>query len=261
MKASGGMLEMTNELKLSYETVKELKKYGGESLVTIIQAILGDPIAIANVPSLIKNSPFFISNSVFMMKYEKMLNGIYYDSVDKISISCKLFGEDNKERVDNAIRAITIIDKIDTMTKIEYLLNANRSFGNGCISKEQLFRIANALVNTLGEDLEYLKIHATDETLIGNENVHSLVNIGAVILAGIDSNTDVEKQMYVVTEFGRVIDRYALSVMDDERQKYYQKKSNKQHTFDTGMEQISTEKTNEIVKRAAEEAKPKWNEF
>ena len=116
-------------------------------------------------------------------------------------------------------------------------------------------------MNTLGEDLEYLKIHATDEELIGNENVHSLVNIGAVILAGIDSNTDVEKQMYVVTEFGRVIDRYALSVMDDERQKYYQKKFNKQHTFDTGMEQISTEKTNEIVKRAAEEARLKWNSF
>ena len=121
---------------------------------------MGDPTAIANVPTLVKNAPIFIRNSVFMMKYEKFLNGIYSDSADKITISCKLFGEDNKERVDNAIRVLTLLDKIDSFTKIEYLLNANRSFGNGVISREQLFRIASALANTLGEDIEYLKNHA-----------------------------------------------------------------------------------------------------
>ncbi len=244
--------------KLSNETLSELKKYGGESFATIIQALLGDPIAIANVPALVKNAPFFISNAVFMMKYEKLLNGIYYDSGDKITISCELFGEDNKERVDNAIRALTLIDKIDTMTKIEYLLNANRSFGNGCISREQLFRIANAFANTLSEDLEYLKNHAIDDELIGNDNVHSLANVGAVILGGIDGDEDVEKQTYVVTQFGRVIDQYALSVMDDERQKYYNEKSKIPHTFDSGLEPISTEEIDQIVNRAAEKAKPQW---
>lgn len=247
---------MSNEL--SNETVIELKKYGGESLVTIVQALLGDPIAIAGIPTLIKNSPFFISNAVFMMKYEKLLNGIYFDATDKITISCKLFGDNNQERVNNAIRTITLIDKIDTMTKIEYLLNANRSYCNSCISREQLFRIANALANTLSEDLEYLKKHALDETLNGNANVHSLANIGVVILAGIDGNADVEKQTYAVTEFGQIMDQYALSVMDDKRQKYYREKLKKQHTFDAGIEPISVEVIDKIVNSAADKAKLKW---
>ena len=250
---------MSNEL--SNETVNELKKYGGESFSTIVQALLGDPVAITNVPSLIKASPFFITNSVFMMKFEKMLNGIYYDASDKIEVSCKLFGEDKKERLDNAIRVISLIDKIDTLTKIEYFLNANRSFGNECISREELFRIANALANTLSEDLEYLKTHAIDDELNGNANVHSLANIGAVILAGIDGNADAEEQTYVVTEFGQIIDQYALSVMDGERQKYYNERLKRQHTFDTGIEPMSAEEMTRILNGAADKAKPKWEKF
>ena len=39
--------------KFSNETKNELIKYGGESLVTLVQALLGDPIAIINVPLLV----------------------------------------------------------------------------------------------------------------------------------------------------------------------------------------------------------------
>ena len=176
-----------------------------------------------------------------MMKYEKLLNGIYYDSADKIILSSKLFGEDNNERINNAIRTITLVDKIDTLTKIEYVLNAIRSFENGCISREQFFRIANAFANTLSENIEYLKRHASDDKLSGNANVHSLANVGAVILAGIDSNAGVEEQTYIITEFGRTIDQYALSVGDFDRQIYYQEGLKKQHVFDTGIVDINNE--------------------
>lgn len=246
---------------ISEESKNELIAYGGEAFATVVEAVLGDSIAISKIPKLITTAPFFISNSVFMMKYEKILNGIYTPSADAVAISSKLFGEDNKERVDNAIRAISIIEKIDTLTKIEYLLNANRSFSNGCISREQLFRIANALVSALSEDLEYLKLHATDRELVGNTNIHSLANIGAVILAGIDANASVERQIYVVTEFGQIMDQYALSVMDDERQKFYHRQGHDEHTFDTGVEAIPIEEIEIIASDAAEEARPKWETF
>ena len=45
--------------------------------------------------------------------------------------------------------------------------------------------------------------------------MHALANVGAVILSGINGDADVEKQTYVVTEVGRIIDQYALSVMED----------------------------------------------
>lgn len=225
--------------KLSNESMNELKKYGGESLDTLVHALLGGELtAITRAFSLAKDAPFFVSNAVFMVKYEKLLPEIYYDSSDMIIISNKLFGEDSEERINNAIRTITLVDKIDTMTKIDYLLNANRSFSNGCITREQLFRIANALANTLSEDLEYLKKHALDEDLTGNVNVQALANIGAVIIAEIDANADVEKQTYVVIKFGQILDKYALSVMDDERQGDYRENNKKQHTFDFGFEPI-----------------------
>ena len=226
---------------LSSETLNDLRKYGGEALVSIVKALLGDTSAIVDVMKDIKNAPFFIPNSVFMLKYERLLNGIYTDSSDKIKISNQLFGEDYKSRIDNAFRVINIINKIDTVTKIDYLLNANRAFCNGVITREQLFRIANALANSLSEDIEYLRSNATCEVLKGNANVHSLVNIGAVILAGINSDADVEKQTYVITDFGRLLDQYALSVMDDERQKYYRERTKKHHAFDTGIEAITSE--------------------
>lgn len=251
---------MDNGLKLTNTTLDDFKKFGGDSLTTVVEALLGDPIAIAKIPELAISAPFFISNSLYMMKFEKLLNGIYFDSADKIKISYRLFGEDTNERVDNAIRALTLIDKIDSLTKIEYLLNANRSFCNECISREQLFRIANFLAKTLSEDIEYLKKHATDDELSGSANVHSLANVGAVILGGIDGNADAEKQTYIVTEFGRIIDQYALSVMDDKRQEYYKARLNRQHTFDAKNGSISDDEIDKIENGAADKARPRWNE-
>ena len=69
---------------LSSETINELRKYGGEALVSIVKALLGDTSAIVDVMKDIKNAPFFIPKSVFILKYERLLKGIYTDSSDKI---------------------------------------------------------------------------------------------------------------------------------------------------------------------------------
>ena len=94
----------------------------------------------------------------------------------------------------------------------------------------------------------------------GSANVHSLANVGAVILGGIDGNADAEKQTYIVTEFGRIIDQYALSVMDDKRQEYYKARLNRQHTFDAKNGSISDDEIDKIENGAADKARPRWNE-
>jgi hypothetical protein len=116
------------------------------------------------------------------------------------------------------------IDKVDSEEKINYMISGTRSLLLGLISCEDYFRMTKAIIDTLYEDLLYLKKVATYTGEIkGNIQVLALARSGLMIQAGIDGNTDVEAQDYVVTKFGNLVDQYALSLEDEERQKWYKK--------------------------------------
>lgn len=143
---------------------------------------------------------------------------------ERTRISAKLFGDDIKERRENAIRLFTLVDKIDSIIKIEYLIHAGEALLAGMITREDYYRIGMAIQDTLLEDLFYLKKHATTpNTLSGSNAVHALVKVGAMISAGVDGDKEAEEQDYYISEFGRLIDRYALSYDDEEREKEYKR--------------------------------------
>ena len=76
----------------------------------------------------------------------------------------------------------------------------------------------------------------------GNTRILALSHSGMVIQAGIDANESIEKQDYAVTEFGRMVDCYAISLENDERQQYYRKNQSETHTFGLGIKPVSEEK-------------------
>jgi len=47
-----------------------------------------------------------------------------------------------------------------------------------------------------------------------------------MISADIDANADIEKQQYHITTLGFMVDRYALSLSNEERWKWYTNKAN-----------------------------------
>ena len=79
-----------------------------------------------------------------------------------------------------------------------------------------------AVSETLNEDLEYLAEIVENKNVIkGNIQLLALERSGLVIQARIDTNENIETQYYAVSNLGRMVDNYAISLDNDDRQNYY----------------------------------------
>lgn len=128
------------------------------------------------------------------------------------------------------MRLVQYIDKAETIDVVDYMVNASRAVGNQLISESQYYRILWALTNTYSEDLHYFrKIAITDDVIKGNTQIIALAQSGLMISAGTDANRSVEDQDYAVTSFGIMVDRYALSLDDEERWAYWKSRDGQQN--------------------------------
>jgi hypothetical protein len=183
-----------------------------------------DSDSIRNLVMVLIKLPTRIRDFVFWNKFFKFVNGVrdFQEQLGEGVKFCTKLIENEKDKEKNGIRIIEIIDKIDTVEKMDYVLYNTFSYLKGEISKEDYFRISKAIVDTLYEDLVYLKSIATDlNGLRGNIQILSLARTGLLIADGIDGNYDIEAQEYIVTSLGRLVDRYALSYDDEDRQRWY----------------------------------------
>ena len=143
-------------------------------------------------------------------------------------MSNKLFG-DEKTRRDNGFRVYKYVTEAENDKKIDLLVDTTRAFLMNCIDLSTFFRIYKAIIETLPEDLDYLKeitrerLKNNTEIFQGNTEILALNRNGMVIIAGIDGNKGVEEQDYTILSFGYMVDRYTLSFNDDEKQKLYEK--------------------------------------
>ena len=95
----------------------------------------------------------------------------------------------------------------------------------GSIDNTNYFRIMKAISETLSEDLEYLVENVTTSKVIkGNMQILALERSGLAIQAGIDANESIESQGYAISSLGRMVDRYAISLESEERQRFYKQK-------------------------------------
>lgn len=146
------------------------------------------------------------------------------DLGNSIRLSSILF--DNPEnREQNGMRLLGYVDKADSKQKMSYYINATRSLLMGHIDNTNYFRIIKAVSETLNEDLKYLsKIAINVNAIKGNIQLLALERSGLVLQAGIDANESIETQDYAVSNLGRMVDKYAISLENDERQRYYKSK-------------------------------------
>lgn len=84
---------------------------------------------------------------------------------------------------------------------------------------------------------------------------------------GIDSDADVEEQQYHISQLGYWVDRYAISILDDERQAWYSRRSggSDDRKFrgptpipDESIKALFTESLNERIPEIEEAVRPKW---
>ena len=234
-----------NELQaiLSSDESKEL---GKEITECTLGALGADPIACKNLVQLIVTLPLSLREQYFWNKFYSFLRGIYLPFDQTISISNRLFGNDDKKRK-NALRVVEAIGKIETEESLQFIINATRSCLIGLIDVADYFRIVKAITDTLYEDLIFLSQNITnDKYFRGNVQILALERSGLMIMAGIDANESVETQNYVFTTLGKMVDRYAISFENDERMLWHKENSKTNELFDNGITEITTEEIDEL---------------
>lgn len=188
----------------------------------LVGLLFPDQAAVASVAHVALKIPGTIKDYRLYQKIGRFLVAIRSNDLqDSVKFSSQLFA-DGKTARENALRLIQYIDKAETMTVVDYMVNASRAVGNQLITEKDYYRILWALTNTYSEDLHYFRTIATTEDVIkGNTQIIALAQSGLMISAGTDADRSVEDQDYAVTRFGIMVDRYALSYTDEERWKYW----------------------------------------
>ena len=85
------------------------------------------------------------------------------------------------------------------------------------ITLEQYFRICHAIVNTLEEDLKFLKDHLSEEEVTYNHHVQGLFTNGLMWANDFDGGGELEVQGYAFTPLALEVDEYAISYDDPEK--------------------------------------------
>ncbi len=171
--------------------------------------------------------------------------------------------------------SFTAVQKIPYMQLKRYIDGVRRiedELGNACKLSDRLFsdtrkRNENAM-------RVYKMVIASDTEkksgpFKGDLRIHALARSGLMISAGIDSDEDIEEQMYDISTLGYLVDHFVLSLNNDDRQNWYKKKSSNGNRLFNGPQTVSNE---EIIARAGqlfddrkpeliEAVSPNWQEL
>ncbi len=237
-------------------------------LYDIVETIIGvathDPLSVAKITAFLSDKTYTEIQKIPYLQIKKYLDGV--KRVEELGNSCKIADKlfsDPKRKNDNAMRIYKMVTSTDTEKKIDYLIDATRSMLLGLIDTDEMFRIFRAIVDSLPEDLDYLSsIVEKSGPFTGNIQILALERSGLMISAGIDANADVEEQQYHITTLGFMVDRYALSLSNEERWKWYTNKANADDRKFMGPVPISNEDIetmfNEQKQEIIDSVQPKW---
>ena len=159
-------------------------------------------------------------DSYYIYKFQKLIGKISEIEIsENIKLSDRLFN--GAKAQENALRIINVIDKVDTDLKIDYMKNAIRAYLLQLIDEKTFFRMLKIIGDVLNEDLEFLRDNVQNKEIVWSTEVQALERNGLLLQFTFDSAKSVEEQKYVITSFGYELDKNVLSLLDDERQKWY----------------------------------------
>lgn len=173
-----------------------------ELLGDVIGAVLGDPASAVKVAGMLLDLP----DDIFWGKLEMFLNGIYTCEVVRERLCAKF--EETGKKEECAFRLVSVIDRVESMQKIRYLIRATQCLMNGLIDCPIYFRICHVIMQALEEDLEFLKEHMGEEDLSYSDSVQGLLTVG-LMHESVIALDGVKKYSFV--PFARKVYRYAVN--------------------------------------------------
>jgi hypothetical protein len=201
------------ELALKYVKDKTIVEGTVDFLSDIISTLNGDAFAGGKLVYTFINGTVFIREQLFWIKFEMFLNGIDISDDGRANF-CKMLTEDGMKK-ENPYRLTQIIDRVDTLSKIDYLINASRCLSIGFIKLPVYFRLCHIINNSLLEDLHYLAEHILeDDEYEYSTEIQALTSNGLVYQSVIDVNN---QDRYKFTSLAKDLDRFAISYNNIER--------------------------------------------
>ena len=152
-----------------------------------------------------QKAPFLHSDCKFWGNMDKFFNGGILSDEDKQKLIEKL--SDIKNNDENEKRFLDLISKVDTDKKLVYILNATKALLNDEINLSIYFRICHVVINTLEEDLKFLKAHIAEKKVKYSIEVGGLMTAGIVYDSGVSESSGVR---YSFNALAEIINAYAL---------------------------------------------------
>lgn len=184
----------------------------GNTATLIDSAVLGEAVALAKLAEVCYKARN-IKEVIFLKKLNKFFHGVHMTEDERTKLCAKLVEYGDKD--ESAMRIINCIEKAASNRIVDYLINATRSLLMDYISVEEYFRIINALVNTIEEDLLFLQKHISD-----SEELEYNIATNGLSLSGLLHQSNITwdgKISYKITFLGYLVDQYAVSFGDDTR--------------------------------------------
>lgn len=149
-----------------------------------------------------KKEVFFYRERSFWNKWYKFLTEVSATDEDREKFIKKL--SENDSIVYNAQRILDCIDRVTTEQKVHYLVNASICFSNQYINKSEYFRICDAIIRTLDEDLKFLGEHINNTDIKYSLEVQGLLNSGLI-------NANTNNVAYSFNSLAKFVDKYAVN--------------------------------------------------
>lgn len=191
-----------------------IDKYLSDVSINATEALCGSFDALKNLYDLVLNTSSRFQNQIFMFNFSKFIRGLNLDEERKDKLKEILTGDDDS--CQKVRRVLQCLEKIDTEKKVDFIVNTTNALINEDICVGDYFRICQAIVNTLDEDLEYLK----EQILDGNQlrtNLSYCYAVQGLLNSGLMYETSVAYSPvggYCFSKFGLLVDKYSLSYTD-----------------------------------------------
>ena len=201
------------------KTIQELANQFDGVVDPLLELLLPNASPIFSFTHALVKVPSCINDYWLYKKFDKFYKAIYNsDLTDSVQYCSQLFGDASTAH-ENAFRLIQYIDKAESLKIIDYIINVSRAVGVQLITARDYYRIVRAIVNSFPDDLSYFQsIAISEEPQLGDIRVLSLAQSGLMISSSIAVGRPINEQGYSVTELGMLVDRYALSFEDKDRQ-------------------------------------------
>lgn len=187
-------------------TINAMTNAGQQYLFDFL-GLVGCASSAKQVKDFLRNkAPFLYSDWKFWDNVDKFFNSGVLSEEDKQKWIEKV--SNTKNPVDTGNEIIGIIKKIETDKKLTYILRATKNLANDAISLPEYLRVCHVVMNTLEEDLQFLKDYINEEKIPYSLEVGGLIVLGLAYHTGVSEDNIPE---YSFTALAKIVNGYAIN--------------------------------------------------